>query len=160
VPLLEAGVELFELGPRATPTRAAAANASGTGSGSASGGGSSGSGPGGKSRATLHAKALVIDASDVWIGSLNLDRRSLELNTEIVLAIRSTALAAQLRERFARATEPRNSYRVSLEPGTQDLRWKGAGEHGPIVVDDEPETTPAQRLRARATSLFPFERQL
>ena len=150
VPLLEAGVELYELRPSASPARAV--------QGSGSSGSGSGSGPGGGSRATLHGKVFVVDGSDVMIGSFNLDRRSAELNTETVLAVRSPALAGQLRDRFARATAPRNSYRVTLEGA--ELRWTGAGDSGAIVADDEPETTPTQRLWARAIALLPVERQL
>jgi putative cardiolipin synthase len=150
VALLEAGVDLFELRPHAVPAQSGR-----------NGGGSGGSGSGGSgSRATLHGKAFVIDATDLMIGSFNLDHRSAELNTEIVIAVRSATLAGQMRERFARATAARNSYRVTLAPDGRGLRWTGAGDGVTVVLEDEPETTPAQRLWSRAISLLPVERQL
>jgi len=47
----------------------------------------------------LHAKALLVD-DVVYVGSANLDARSLQLNFELMLRIRDPALAAQLRARF------------------------------------------------------------
>jgi putative cardiolipin synthase len=150
VALLEAGVDLFELRPHALPAQSGR-----------NGGGSGGSGSGGSgSRATLHGKAFVIDGTDLMIGSFNLDHRSAELNTEIVIAVRSATLAGQMRERFARATAARNSYRVTLAANGRGLRWTGAGDGATVVLEDEPETTPAQRLWSRAISLLPVERQL
>lgn len=52
------------------------------------------------SRASLHAKTFVVDAEDVFIGSLNLDPRSSRLNTEVGVVVQSPALAAQLRWRL------------------------------------------------------------
>ena len=45
----------------------------------------------------LHAKALVIDHEKVFIGSANLDPRSLRLSTEMGLLIESEALNAEVR---------------------------------------------------------------
>ncbi|MFM2287862.1 MAG: hypothetical protein RL684_1005, partial [Pseudomonadota bacterium] len=47
----------------------------------------------------LHAKALLVD-DVVYVGSANLDSRSLQLNFELMLRIRDAALAEQLRARF------------------------------------------------------------
>jgi cardiolipin synthase len=47
----------------------------------------------------LHAKALLVD-DVVYVGSANLDARSLQLNFELMLRIRDPELAAQLRARF------------------------------------------------------------
>lgn len=47
----------------------------------------------------LHAKIIVLD-DIVYVGSSNLDPRSLRINFEIMLRIRNRALAAVVRERF------------------------------------------------------------
>jgi cardiolipin synthase len=47
----------------------------------------------------LHAKALLVD-DVVYVGSANLDARSLQLNFELMLRIREPVLAGQLRARF------------------------------------------------------------
>ena len=77
--LLEAGVRLYELKPEAIEHERAKR-----------GGGISGS------RASLHAKTFVFDRRAVFIGSLNLDPRSIQLNTEIGLVCESAPLAEDL----------------------------------------------------------------
>jgi len=47
----------------------------------------------------LHAKVIVVD-DIVFVGSSNLDPRSLRINFEIMLRIRDAALAATAREQF------------------------------------------------------------
>jgi cardiolipin synthase len=47
----------------------------------------------------LHAKVIVLD-DIVYVGSSNLDPRSLHINFEVMLRIRNHALAAQVRQRF------------------------------------------------------------
>src|SRR5258708_38230168 len=48
----------------------------------------------------LHGKLLIMDDT-VYIGSCNLDRRSLNINYELLLRLHWPGLAAQGRERFA-----------------------------------------------------------
>jgi cardiolipin synthase A/B len=48
----------------------------------------------------VHAKVLIIDDL-VYVGSANLDVRSLRINYELLLRIRSSMLAERLREQFA-----------------------------------------------------------
>jgi cardiolipin synthase len=52
----------------------------------------------------MHAKALVVD-DVVYVGSANLDTRSLQLNFELLLRLPSPVLAAQLRARIDRDCE-------------------------------------------------------
>jgi putative cardiolipin synthase len=142
VPLVASGVELYELRPQA-------AAPAGEGSGPSSG-----------SRASLHAKALIVDARDVIVGSFNVDPRSLELNTEIGVVLRSPELARTLLERVEQAMQPRNSFRVVLADDGQSLRWLAHADGRPATWTDEPETTELQRIRARALAWLPIERQL
>ncbi|KWB53470.1 phospholipase D family protein [Burkholderia ubonensis] len=110
VPLLRHGVELYEY--KARPGRPRLL--------------------GSRSRASLHAKAYVIDRKTLVIGSMNLDPRSTHLNTELALVIHSPALAQQVATIFARATQPDESYRVQLAalsgPGASELTWIGTDE--------------------------------
>ena len=53
-------------------------------------------GPGGSSRASLHAKTYMVDRQRLFIGSLNLDPRSAQLNTEIGVVCESAPLASTL----------------------------------------------------------------
>src|SRR5215472_12398920 len=110
-PLLEAGVELYEI--RAQPQ-----NAHGTGQ------------PAKLSRYghySLHAKLLVFDRSGVYVGSMNYDERSRRLNTEDGLIIHSGVLARQATRHFDLMTQPENAWAVKLqktEPGDPpEITW-------------------------------------
>jgi putative cardiolipin synthase len=94
VPLLERGVELYEFKPLQGPTETGLV--------------------GSRSRASLHAKAYIIDQRTLVIGSLNLDPRSARLNTELALVIESPTLAEEAARLFEAATSPDVSYRVTL----------------------------------------------
>ncbi|WP_427914525.1 phospholipase D family protein [Ramlibacter sp. MMS24-I3-19] len=84
----------------------------------------SGSGPGGSksgtSRASLHSKAVIIDRRLAVIGSMNLDLRSQQKNSEVALLIRSPALAGQAAKLIENAFA-HSSYRVELRDG--HLHW-------------------------------------
>ncbi len=69
---------------------------------------------GSKSRASLHAKAYMIDRSILVIGSMNLDPRSAMLNTELALVIHSDTIAGQAARLFDRGIPPDLSWRVEL----------------------------------------------
>ena len=62
----------------------------------------------------LHAKVLVIDDTQVFIGSANLDPRSLRINTEIGLLVESATLNAQVREAVDTDFAPGNAWRLEL----------------------------------------------
>jgi putative cardiolipin synthase len=47
------------------------------------------SGRGGASQASLHSKAFIFDREHIFIGSLNLDPRSIHENTEIGVVLTS-----------------------------------------------------------------------
>ncbi len=98
VPLLKAGVELYEFKPV-----------------QAEGDGRARTGLfGSQSRASLHAKAYVIDRSILVIGSMNLDPRSASLNTELALVIYSKQIANEAAQLFDNGVAPARAYRVEL----------------------------------------------
>ncbi|KVE72504.1 phospholipase D family protein [Burkholderia vietnamiensis] len=117
----------------------------------------------GSSRASLHAKTYVFDRKSVFIGSMNLDPRSLRLNTEIGVYCESPALAAQV----AADLEPRLdriAWRVeaTTDPsGTPRLEWIQTDEDGKVTeFDHEPEVSTARRVEVWFLGLFPIESQL
>ncbi len=70
----------------------------------------------------LHSKAMVIDRQRVYIGSMNFDPRSANLNTEMGVIVESPGLAGALAELIERDLRPANSWRVAVDAnGT--LRW-------------------------------------
>jgi putative cardiolipin synthase len=70
----------------------------------------------------LHAKVLVIDHEGVFIGSANLDPRSLRSNTEMGLLVASQQLNAQVRSSFALDFEPANAWRLQLDADS-NVQW-------------------------------------
>ena len=68
----------------------------------------------------LHAKVLSLD-DIVYIGSANLDPRSLAINFEVMLRIRSAALAQQARATFERDLE--HSHRVKPLSWRKPSNW-------------------------------------
>jgi cardiolipin synthase C len=137
--LLAMGAELYELRPRLGQPH-------------------SGVGNFGSSHASLHAKALVIDRSVVLLGSMNMDPRSANLNSEIGLVLRSPALAAQLVRLYDDVTE-RSSYHVQLWDGYH-LRWNALEDDATKVYETEPDADLGLRLLLWAIAPFAPEQML
>jgi len=104
---------------------------------------------------SLHIKSLVGDRKRCFIGSLNLDPRAIEINTENGLYIQSPALCRQLAEQFDVLTAPENAWRVYIDEKDR-LRWKSdAG-----VVSIQPARSFWQRISDFFFRLLPIEGQL
>ncbi len=101
-------------------------------------------------------KNAIVDHRQVFLGSMNLDQRSAELNTELGLIIDSAEMAQQL-ERFGDAG---SAYRLRIGAGGA-IEWVGVRSDGtPVVYDAPPETTAWQRFRLRLMSPFVPEKEL
>jgi putative cardiolipin synthase len=125
-PLIEAGVELYEF--RAHPEIQA---------------GVVDTEPVQAKFAGLHTKALVVDREYVYIGSLNLDPRSIRLNTEMGMIVTSPALAEEVAAIAERDMAPANSWRVRLDENGKLLWESDAG-----VVTRQPAQSAWQRVQA------------
>jgi cardiolipin synthase C len=112
----------------------------------------------------LHAKVFVFDRQRVFVGSMNLDQRSLHLNTEIGLIIDSPELARQIAFRFADIAQPANSYVLMLSEadvfGQRHLVWRTLEDGKPVDFDQEPAVTFWQRLKVDMLSLLPLNELL
>ena len=111
-----------------------------------------------KSRAALHAKAMVVDRRYVVIGSYNLDPRSADINTELALLVDSPAFAEKVAAFFDEGVTPENSYRVTLERGR--LRWTTSDGGTARVYTKEPETGWARRFIADVLRILPIHSML
>ncbi|MBX3707679.1 MAG: phospholipase D family protein [Pseudomonadales bacterium] len=135
-PLLEAGVVLWELRPGAGQQERPSAFV-------------------GDSRASLHAKTFVNDREALFIGSINLDPRSMNINTESGVLVRDPTLAVDAVRLFEAWTRPSHAYRLQLgENGT--ISWE-AGERRAVR---EPHAGFLRRLVSRLVGLLPIESQL
>ena len=106
------------------------------------------------SRATrfgLHAKSAVFGDHLVLVGSMNLDPRSMKLNTELGVLVESRELAAQVRRQLERELAARNAWRVTEGPDGR-LCWTTAGRHR----CSEPIPTALERLAQWLRSLLPL----
>ena len=130
--LLACGVALHELRPSATRTSSAR--------------------PGLSSGASLHAKAVVVDGKSVLIGSMNLDPRSRQSNTEVGMLIESAALGVQLTTLFEEASSPEQAFHVELtehgNPKTS-LVWGGRENGKAVRYSSEPLASAWRRMTAR-----------
>lgn len=92
----------------------------------------------GTSSGKLHAKVVVIDRRQLFVGSLNLDGRSAWSNTEAGIVIDSPELARGIYTLVDRDRN-RSIYRLRLRPGSDDIEWVITSADGSeIVVTDEP----------------------
>ncbi len=103
----------------------------------------------------LHAKYMVIDRQFTFVGSLNLDPRSIYINTEMGMIINSSRLAQATAQEFEEELKPENSWRVLLdEKGL--LYWKA----GDTIVRRDPARADWQRFQAWFFGLFDLDDQL
>ncbi|MDH3590028.1 MAG: phospholipase D family protein, partial [Gammaproteobacteria bacterium] len=106
----------------------------------------------------LHTKAVVFDRRVVFVGTLNLDPRSVNLNTEMGLVVYSELLAQRLAELMDDDMRPENSWQVSLQDNK--LSWTGEQDGQTVVYRSEPESRFGRKLTVFFASLFPIEKQL
>lgn len=102
---------------------------------------------------TLHSKAFLIDRRYLFVGSLNLDPRSIELNAEMGLLIDSEALAANLTqdEEQSLATLV---YRVILNDKGK-LEWHSRIDNQDVIETKEPLTGWWLRFKAWMMKIAP-----
>lgn len=116
------------------------------------------------SRATLHTKTLVFDRESVFVGSMNLDPRSREINTEIGILVHSPELAGQVADFIELGMRPDNSYRLALNKSRSEdegpLLWINAEDGRTIRHTSEPESDTGNEVAAWFMSLLPIEDQL
>jgi len=104
---------------------------------------------------SLHIKALVGDRKRCFIGSLNLDPRAIEINTENGLYIQSVALCGKIAHQFDTLMDPDNSWNVFVDE-KDGLRWKSSSG----IVTIQPARSFWQRIAAFFYRLLPIEKQL
>ncbi|MEO6322835.1 MAG: phospholipase D family protein [Polaromonas sp.] len=105
----------------------------------------------GGSRASLHAKVVVMDSRLLMVGSMNLDLRSKLQNSEVAIIVRSPALAAEA----TRMIEPaltRGAWRV--ERIDDRLVWRAP--QGSDLKDQTSEPDTSLGLRLMLTVLGPL----
>ena len=147
--LLEIGVELYELKPNPDQYRFWERTSFGS-----------------SSRGALHAKTVIVDRKEVFVGSFNLDPRSARLNTEDGIVVRSSELGAQATRLFDQGIAPSSAYRVAIlgkSPGSEEwhgLVWITEENGREVHYYQDPMTRFWQRLKVRFLSLLAPESML
>ena len=149
--LLAMGVDIYEMRAEQKGTvRGFSASGSGSGAG--------GAGSAGGSRASLHAKVVVMDDRLLVIGSMNLDLRSKLQNSEVAVVVRNPALAAEV-TRLIEPTLATGAYRVELVPNAQassqgQLVWRAP--MGSQLKDSTSEPDASAGLKLLLKLIGPF----
>lgn len=109
-------------------------------------------------KTTLHTKAIMVDRRWLFVGSLNVDPRSIDINTEMGVVIDSTELSEELAVEIEAALKV-NAYKVMLnEKG--NLRWVALRDGEEVYFSKEPESSWWRRFQVGLYSLLPLEKQL
>ena len=140
-PLLRAGVDLFELKVEDAAVQ-------------------SGPAAGSPSKARLHLKTFVFDREKTFIGSLNLDPRSILQNTEMGVVIKNPELANKIAE-SALTQLPMIAYQVHLDDGGR-IYWQEFDPESGLRIryDTEPDAGLFRRMFAALSRILPIENEL
>ena len=103
----------------------------------------------------LHTKALVIDHDKVFIGSTNLDPRSLRVNTEMGLLVESKELNKILRDAINPDFRTTNAWHLKYDKNNQ-VTWVSDD----VVLMEQPATSFMQRIEDWFFSHLPIEEEL
>lgn len=136
-PLIEAGVELYEIKPTAGAQLKRRFRE-----------------PAGSSTGGLHAKTFAFDRRVGFIGSYNLDPRSNKLNTEMGVLFDCPPLAKRLPEQTERGLS-QNAYRVELDG--HRLVWVTHEGDKEVRYHSEPEAGLMNRVKSQVIGWLPVE---
>jgi len=110
----------------------------------------------------LHAKSFVFDRKQTFIGSLNLDPRSIVHNTEIGVVITVPEIAEGMADWFDQNVA-RLAFRLALETdenGNDKIVWHGRENGEQVTYDRDPHTGFWKRFFVGFLRFLPIESQL
>jgi putative cardiolipin synthase len=110
-----------------------------------------------KNPLTLHTKGILIDRRQIFVGSLNLDPRSIDINTEMGLLIESEELVSEIVDDVL-ISMPRIAYRLQLDDSGK-ISWHANIDGREVIETKEPLTSGWQRFTAWLLRIMP-EQQL
>ena len=104
-------------------------------------------------RLTLHTKGILIDQKRIFVGSLNLDPRSIDLNAELGVNIVSEELGTELADEFFEQLDE-TAYRVTLNDRGK-LQWEGTINGAKVIKTSEPSSSLWRRFKAWFFKIVP-----
>ncbi len=139
--LVEGGVELYEFKPTTDEAEESKVNLSWLGS----------------TRSSLHGKYLILDKEKIFVGSFNMDPRSVALNTEMGILYSDEDTAAEFSRSFDEYAR-QVAYQIQLNDG--ELSWHTIEDGQVRVYDTEPRTSWWDRFLLNVVSILVPESQL
>jgi cardiolipin synthase C len=136
-PLLRQGVELYELRPIEEGSMVGNMD---------------------PARLTLHSKVAIVDRVSAFVGSFNLDPRSLYINTELGMVVESREIAQAMASSGLESLQMA-AYRLKLTRRGR-LNWHYKSDGRDLVAAREPDTSFWRRLMTRLMGLLPIEGQM
>jgi putative cardiolipin synthase len=113
----------------------------------------------GLSKGSLHGKFAVFDKKAMFVGSMNLDQRSLHINNEIGILFLNSRIAGGIAEAFDQKIK-NVSFQLELytgENGTESIRWFRKRGDEEIFYYSEPYVGFWEILGMWVITLFPME---
>lgn len=138
--LLKGGVRLFEFKPTAPTVEEPDLEVAGL-----------------RSRSTLHAKTFAVDDQKLFVGSFNFDPRSVRLNTEMGIILRSPQAAGGVRTYFEVGART-SAYELRMQ--SDRIVWVDSTATGEKVLKREPGINLFHRAILKALALAPIEHLL
>ena len=132
-PLLRRGIELYELRAQVVSSNVV-------------------------TKLTLHSKVACVDRERTFVGSFNLDPRSLYLNTEMGIVVESEEVGAAMASNILDSL-PDLAYQVQLS-NKGKLQWRLTTASNDEIITTEPQTNWRRRFRTRLLSFLPIEGQM
>jgi len=102
---------------------------------------------------TLHTKAIIVDRETLFVGSLNLDPRSIEINAEMGILVTSAEMVGELATLVLEDLDE-FAYRVEFDESGK-IRWRGMIDGVEVIETKEPQTTSGQRFKAFMLKIVP-----
>lgn len=90
-------------------------------------------------KTVLHQKTIVVDRMHVFVGSFNIDNRSIRHNSEVGVLIDSRVFGARVLSEIGKAMQPENSWRLAWD-ASQGLVWLDETSEPPQRYRDDPHT--------------------
>jgi putative cardiolipin synthase len=138
-PLLRQGVELYELRPDNDSRVVDETNAD-------------------PARLTLHSKVAIVDRARLFVGSFNLDPRSLYINTELGVVVESPQMSARMASAGLESLQLA-AYQLKLNSRGR-LNWHYASRGQSLIATREPDTSLWRRFLTRLLGWLPIEEQM
>lgn len=107
----------------------------------------------------LHSKVYILDRKNIFIGSLNFDPRSVEINTEVGIVYEIPEMAEMIAHEVFDKGITKHAYQLALDDNG-DVIWIENKNDEKIIYHTDPKTSIWRRMVENVYSILPIESQL